>query len=251
MNNKNFFKYCFGYDPDTLPGSVIITPFIKLELFKEYCNVIDSFRGKIYSGIKAAKNGKEFCVIKCGIGGSMSGDAAILLAQSKASNMVFLGACGGFGDCEIGDIVIGERAFNGEGFSRYYNGTYDHKDIQDPKNMTDCSNGYTGTLEDLLYKKNISFKKGDIYTIGSMVAEDKDLLMKIEGGGFKAVEMELSAVYNGGKKSGIKVASLLFVSDLPLKKPIWEVSSSEHQKRKCFETLKKIIEISVEFMAEG
>ncbi|MFH1837200.1 MAG: hypothetical protein ABH862_03700, partial [Candidatus Omnitrophota bacterium] len=163
--------------------------------------------------------------------------------------MVFLGACGGFGDCEIGDIVVGKRAFNGEGFSRYHNGTSDLKDISDAKNMIDCSEKYTGELKDLLCKKKGSFKTGDIYTIGSMTAENEDLLTRIEKGGFKAIEMELSAVYNGARNNGAEVAGLLFVSDLPLKKPIWETAVSDEDRKKVSVSMKKIVKIAVEFVA--
>ncbi|MFH1837649.1 MAG: hypothetical protein ABH862_06020 [Candidatus Omnitrophota bacterium] len=249
MNNKDLFKYCFGYESDSLPETAIITPFIRTELFQEHCKVIDIFRGKIYSGVKASKNGKEFSIISCGIGSGVSGDAAVLLAGSKVRKMVFLGACGGFGDCEIGDIVVGKRAFNGEGFSRYHDGTHDLKDVRDTKNIIDCSEGYTIALEDLLCKKKESFKTGDIYTIGSMTAENKDLLTRIEKGGFKAIEMELSAVYNGARNNGAEAAGLLSVSDLPLKKPIWETAVSDEDRKKILGSMKKIVKIAVEFVS--
>ena len=95
------------------------------------------------------------------------------------------------------------------------------------------------------------FKKGNIYTIGSITAEDEDFLEKLEKFGFIAIEMELSAIYNAARKAGISAASILFVSDLPLRVPIWEIPNMPEEKTKQAESKKKAVELAVEFITMG
>ncbi|MDP8259189.1 MAG: hypothetical protein P9L90_07220 [Candidatus Aadella gelida] len=250
MKNKDLFKYLFGCKSEILSENIIVVPFIEPERFMKGCNVLGSFSGKMYSGIKAEKSGREFCVIKCGIGSGQAGDAVILLKESKVKNLLFVGSCGGLGDLDIGDIILGENAYNGEGFSRYYNGKGSQIDLSDEKETPRGSDKYMGCLRDLLERKHEKYVKGKIYTTGSITAEEGSLLKRLENEGFSAVEMELSAIYTASKKIGVNASSLLFVSDLPLKKPIWEIRTSPQHKGKMLEGLKKVIDISVEFVVD-
>ncbi|NQT32696.1 MAG: hypothetical protein HQ594_03375 [Candidatus Omnitrophica bacterium] len=224
------FEYFFGCGPDIFPETVILTPFFLLKRFSKLFEEHKTFSGKLFSGSVASKNGKEVGLIGCSIGASLAGDAVLLLKNTSVSNILFVGSCGGVGDCNIGDIIIGENAFNGEGFTLYHDDKFDMDRILSKENMIPADLSYIEELGVFLGKRapaEIHLKKGNIITIGSLLAETPENLCSLEGKDFKGIDMELSAAYQAAAKIGLRAAGLLFVSDLPLRKPAWEELSRE------------------------
>lgn len=216
-------------------------------MFAAHGRIKERFKGKLYSGVKVETGGKEFCVVKCGIGSGPAGDAIMLIAESCAEEVVFLGSCGGLGELSLGDIVVGNSAFNGEGFSCYHDGSLLGKIFGDNGKLKGRSTGYTEKLKIFMKENNETVKYADVYTIGSLTAESKDFLSRIEKKGFSAVEMELSAVYTAAERTGMNAVGILFVSDLPLSAPLWSVMDAP-AKEKCAHAKKKSIEIAVDFV---
>ncbi len=247
--NKHFFQYCFGVFPEEFPETVIVTPFLSVDKFKDYCEGSGKFRGKMYSGIIASKNGQDFSVVHCGIGDRLMGDAVLLFELAPVKKVIFVGSCGGLNDGKVGDLLVCENAFDGEGFTKYHMPDLGIEDVFKGGKMVSSSGDYTAKLKNFFEKnisKTISVTAGDIFTIGSFLAESRENLLAIDGKGFSGLEMELSAVLQAARKAGITAAGVVFVSDLPLKKPIWETLTSE-DKTAYNEAVRELIRLSVDF----
>lgn len=252
MDRKKLFKFCFGCEPEILPKTAIITPFIKPDLFKRFCKSRDFFEGRLYSGMTARGKGGEFAVIRCGVGASLAGDAVLLLGDSPVRDLVFIGSCGGISPAEnaLGDVIVCWNAFNGEGFSKYH----DMKasvvdDILRVGELVSSDKTYTEKLIGFLsaYAKDGSgFEAGDIFTIGSILAEYDDNLLKIKEGSFKGVDLELSAVYQAAKTAGIRATGMMYISDIPSKRPMWS-GFSESESSAVRRGMEEVVRLSVDF----
>ncbi len=247
--NRKLFKYSFGCPPETLQKTAIITPVFSAKKFAEYCKTLTSFRGRLCSGMTASKNERKFSIICCNMGAHFAGDAVLLFKETQVKQIIFAGSCGGLAGCNIGDLLVGENAFNGEGFTRYHMQSSDIKEIFNKGELIPADSDYTKSLQTFLedhIKNKKSLKSGNIFTIGSILAEDRENLHLIEKKRFKAVDMELSAVYHAAGVIGRKITALMFVSDLPLEKPLWQKMSSQ-EKNNYNKTIEEVVRFSVEF----
>jgi len=234
MNKEKFFEFCFSLTPKILPETIIITPFIPLKAFAEHCTVTKSFKGRLYSGIIAKNKSIEFAVIFSGMGNCLAGDGILLMEESPARQIIFAGACGGLGKTKIGDFILCEAAFNGEGFSMYHGDSFSMEKIFNTGKFTRANNEYTKSLERFLSNKlkdGSILKKGNIFTIGSFLAETPENLLKIEQKNFIAIELELSSVYHAANLIGREITGLTIVSDLPKNKPLWEKQNITDRKK--------------------
>jgi purine-nucleoside phosphorylase len=222
MGDGDFFKFCYGCDAEDIAETVVITPVIPLKRFKEHCRPGPDFRGRLYAGFTAGDTNGGVTVINCGVGGALAGDAVMLLEGSPARRLLFVGSCGGLKDCRVGDLILAESAFDGEGFSRYHAKMSGMEKVFETGRFIPAEPEQHDRFSRFLdehREKDIDLKKGDIFTIGSLLAERRENMEKVEEKGFRGVDMELSAVYCAAGAAGIKAAGLLFVSDLPLEGP--------------------------------
>jgi purine-nucleoside phosphorylase len=240
MDKQKLFKFCFGCDPSFFTETAVITPVFPLRRFKEYGEAVKDFKGRVYSGAVLKRGNGNVTVIHCGVGDRLTGDAVLLLENTPVRNLIFAGSCGGLKDCRIGDIVLCEKAFNGEGFSRYWAKDFEMEKVLDSGSLIPADEEFTERA------RAFSSKAGDIFTIGSLVAEEKGDVGKIEKKGFIGIDLELSAVYKAARVIGRKAAGLLFVSDLPLKKPLGEDFTAE-EKEAYRKGLEKVIGSVMEF----
>ena len=221
---EEFFNYCYGCSHQDLPDKVILTPFLPLKKFGESCDIVQTFKGKLYSGIVALKNNVKFAVIRCGMGSQIAGDAVLLLGSAPVEEVLFVGACGGLGSSKIGDLIICEKAFDGGSFSRSCDDTSSFIDIISRGELISADTDYTRDLEEYSH-----LRKGNIFTIASLCSELSSDIKKIEDESFFGIDMELASIYAASKKMNIRSTALLVVSDLPLTKPLWEVDDSNKE----------------------
>ena len=252
MDKRKMFEYFFGCPPETFGETAIITPFLPAKKFSEHCRSLATFKGRLYSGIRVSKYDREFCVIHCGMGDRFMGDAVLLLGITPVKKIFFAGACGGLKDCGIGDLLVCENAFNGEGFTRYYTQLLDMEKIFDAGELIPSDPEYTGSLKRFLpgaLSDEVSMRSGDIFTIGSILAEREKNLLGIEQKGFKGIDMELSAVYHAARVTDQKITGMVVVSDLPMKRPMWEDLAPE-EKKSYDKGFSELVRLAVEFTAK-
>jgi purine-nucleoside phosphorylase len=250
MDKKRFFEFAFGCSCDTLYDRAIITPVLSVDKFTEGAEAKSVFRGRLYSGVNAVKNGVGFTVIKSGIGDRLLGDAVLLLAVSPVKELVFAGSCGGFNDVKVGDILICENAFDGEGFSKYFDEGFNMSELFSSGKAISADTGYASRLKEFIaVNSSKSYASGNIFTIGSFMAEESDFVKNIEEKGFSGIELELSAVYSAARAAGLKAAALTVVSDLPLVRPLWDLTKEERVKYN--NGVSEMVRLLSEFMVSG
>jgi purine-nucleoside phosphorylase len=250
MNREKFFKFCYGCSPSDFSKTAIVTPFLPIDRFEGHGEIVKNFKGQLYSGSVILKNDERVTVIRCRMGDRLTGDAILLLKETAVQKIIFAGSCGGLRDSQIGDTILCESAFDGEGFSRYCAEDFTIDRVLNSGRFVSADSGYVEALRDFFSgreKENLP-KAGDIFTIGSLVSEKKETLLKIEEKGFIGIDLELSAVYSAAQAIGRKAVGLLFVSDLPLKKPLGEELTSQ-EKTHLKEGIEKVICYSAEFAA--
>jgi len=252
MNKEKFFEFCYNIAPKDFPETVIITPFIPLKAFSSKSCVTKSFKGSLFSGIITKVKSRPFAVIFTGMGDRLAADGILLMEKTPVEKIIFVGACGGLGKAFMGEIIIPESAFNGEGFSQYHDESFSMKKIFASGKFANANKTYTKSLEQFASGKlktpNI-LKKGAIFTIGSFLAETQENLSAIEQKNFIGIDLELSAVYRAASVIGRKAAALIVVSDLPKTKPLWEKPNAI-DKKKYTKNRNKLIDIAIEFATE-
>lgn len=225
MDKKKLFEFAFGLPFGEMPRDIIVTPFIPLKRFQEQCRPVRRFKGRLYEGFTGSNNGSSFGVVRCGIGDRLLGDAILLLEGSGATRVIFAGSCGGLAEVEIGDLIVCDRALDGEGFTRHFRRGSDISSVLEDAQWVSPDKDLSETCAKIIYEKTpagIKCKKGPMFTTGSLLVETEGNIKKLSESGFAGIEMELSAVYAAALSAGIKAASILFVSDRPGDKPLWE-----------------------------
>jgi len=246
------FKHFFGSSSDIFPDTAVVAPFIPVEKFSHNGHLVDTFKGKMYSGGIIERDAKRFAVISCRIGDRLVGDAILWLKGSPVKNIIFVGSCGGLNGSNIGDLLVCTAAFNGEGFTRYHCSEKQIEDILKEEALMRGDDKYTNKCADFICEhisRDMKVTEGEIFTIGSIAAETCENIKIISRHGFKGIEMELSAVYSASKISGIRAVGLLYVSDLPGEKAIGE-ELSQTEKKNHKRGLNEVVRLSTEFAAQ-
>jgi len=253
MDKKKLFEFCLGRSVGGFPATAVVTPFIAPAMFSSGCRITGDFKGQLYSGITASRDGEDIAVVLTGMGGLMAGDAVLLLAAAGVKRIIFAGSCGGLNDCCIGDIVVCDSAFAGDGFTRYHGAYNAVERVLDSGVLVPADAEYATGMRKFLLDRNddgFTVEAGDIFTIGSLAAEEDEAVRSIEDRGFKGIDMDLAAVYHAARVSGVKAAGLVYVSDLPVEKPLWGEMDREISRSRS-RGLRELVHLSVDFAIEG
>ncbi|MDD4956925.1 MAG: hypothetical protein PHH49_02245 [Candidatus Omnitrophica bacterium] len=249
MDKEKLFRFFFGTGTDVFPEKVVISPVIPLRRFAANCGVASEFTGRFFSGfVSRGTNGKAIAVIRTGIGSAMTGDAVRLLGECGVRELVFAGFCGSLGDLHVGDILLCDEAYDGEGFTRYHTGAL----AVDEGTIVRGSAEYVALAERYIKEncgKAMHIGKGRVYTIGSILAETPELLTGLAGSGFAGIDMEVSAVYAAAAFTGMKAIGLLVVSDAPPERPFWQEKDVNDHKR-FSEGIEEAVKLSVGFVGK-
>lgn len=209
----------FGCEIEDIAKTVILTPIWNLEGFKAASDkTIKEFEGW-YDGITVIYKGVEITVISSRVGAPMSGDCALALSYTDCESVLFSGSAGAINPSyNIGDLLAVKEAVIGEGFSRYH-----REDITKDcfGELVEGDAAVCGTLMEVIKGYSVQFgaacRTGRIFSIDSILGENKETFEYMRQKGCDAVEMEVSAIFTACKKAGKKAAALIIISDLPLK----------------------------------
>ncbi len=219
ISKETMIKEYFGCELSAISKTVIISPILKLEKFRQYAEeIVDEFEGW-YNGITVKYKGQEISILSSGIGSPLTGDCVLALKYTDCEKLLFSGSAGAVNSeyC-IGDMLAVGEAVIGEGFSRYHTKSFMEDSFGRLVRGDD-------TMTELLYaaikpykqEYSVNTYKGRIFTTDSILGETKEAFDYMVSKGCDAVEMEVSAVFTAAQKANIKAAALIFISDLPLK----------------------------------
>jgi purine-nucleoside phosphorylase len=235
LNSAEAVKTFLGCQPNEIAEKVLISPVLKPSAVRGKVNEIRLDFGRKYgwSGFTASYHGEAVTFINSGQGPSRVGDLMLTLAGTACRKVLFIGSLGALlDDVEIGDLVLVESAQNGEGFSRYWTKDFKLADLLEQEKI----NGSTGSLacaEEVLNQKKHKYHKGNVLSIGSVLAESSERLQELKSAGYVGIEQECSALYTAARYTGISAHALCYVLDLPLEKSLTdELSAEDWQKQK-------------------
>ena len=213
----------FGCRPEDVAERVVITPFIPLNRFRRHLQepVAELSPPFFYKGFTAAFGGRRVTVLHTGVGPSRVGDCIGFLALTPARRLVFVGAVGGLApEHRIGDWFVPTGAADGEGYARYVRDGF--ASVLGQAATMPAPDGSAQRLEAFLRDRGARVHRGRVFTIGSIAFESRGNLEALARSGFSAVEMELSSFFAAVARHGMEGAALTYVSDLPLRRPLWE-----------------------------
>ncbi len=196
---------------------IIISPLFDLEKFKPLLKDPVSHVGW-YRSVEGTYQDQPLTVIKTIPGAGSNGDLALAL-KDLAKKIIFVGAAGALNkELHLGDYFAATTAYNGESFSDYFNNEIDIEKIL--KNKIPVN-----------FKQKFSCPSGQAYTCGSLLAENDELLIKLQKKNIDVIDMETSALYTSAKITGIETIAVYFISDKPLEKNLFTEYSAEEKKR--------------------
>ncbi len=195
-----------GYE--NILENVVIAPWWSHDMFKEKAKQIEQVGERVYN---IYGDNFEFSFVELrAIGAPVILDQVLALGVTKCKNIIFIGSVGSLDEnIKIGDIVIPEYSFCGDGATRYLN-----KALEDDFGKEFYpSKDYTKKLLNILesttginyhYVPNFS-----IDTIFAQFAHIDYILSK----GAKVVEMETAALFKCSEVLNLNVTAIFCVSD--------------------------------------
>lgn len=203
-------------EPSVIHSRVIVMPFWQAEIFAGTADDITEIVHGIVYQLKYHK--QLFSLIRSGIGAPQTGDVILALGCSPCDVVIFAGSVGGLGtDVHIGDLILVEKSFCGDGFSRYLDDKVIPNDcflqsVEPDRGLTECIKGHAmrGCRD-----KSVSLRQGAIFSTDSILAQFFRLEYFAKDLRCIGIEMETAAVFGAAKLVGIRAAALLQVSDVP------------------------------------
>ncbi|TFF93624.1 MAG: hypothetical protein EU544_05610 [Promethearchaeota archaeon] len=217
-------------------NEIVIMPAVKL-VMKKIVKSLQNKRvyGRVYNG---KLNNVNVSVIRSLIGCPHTAMTVECLKRCSTKVILRVDVCGGINTAstpiDVGDIVVPNLAYTGDGTSPHYLLKYpDHleelKRIKNP--CGNSQNVYAGsediyianpdsTLNTLIRQKGKQnfgdqVKARDLWTTDAMFCETEDFINALKSIEIGAVDMESSILFLLGAIYNIKTTSILSVSDLP------------------------------------
>jgi uridine phosphorylase len=203
MEDSEFIvDFFLGCKPEDIAEYCVIVAFEDvLNRFEKFLN--NAVR--IGRTLKGSYDNVELSVIATGIGAPATSIYLEVLSKTKAKYVVRVGSAGGLQNhIKLDDIVIPIAAVRGEGTTSYY-APLEYPAVSDLNLVNIASR----TCNALSYPYHI----GTIVTTDALFRETKDFVKKWNTLGVIAVDMETSALYTVGPQLGLRVLSLLMISD--------------------------------------
>jgi len=209
-----------GCRPDEVAPRVVVTPFVPLSSFRRHVEELTADLNPrfFFRGFTAVFQGEPVTVVHTGVGPTRVGDCLAALALTPARKALFVGAVGGLADhLELGDWFLPVAVADGEGYTRYVREGF--------RRVVDGAHPFEVRVpEDLrrfLEDRGGRVHAGRVFTVGPVSFESEENLRLLKARGYDALEMELSAFYSACQALGLDGAALTYVSDLPLRSPLW------------------------------
>lgn len=225
MNFKDFF----GIPSCDIKNSCIICQNYDLSLFAE-----ESLNGFF---IKTANFGDATIIaLKNNF---LAGDAVLYLKESKCKNIFLFGSCGGCGDVESGDLLMIEKAYNFESFSKM--ASFDQKPDHFASSNELLAEFYKENLYEDLIKTNSA-------CVSSLLLESKYINWFKENE-VCAIDMESSIVFSAAKEIGAEAACFMYVADHIETNPLGQ-KLKEETKEKISLARKRLAKMILDFVNE-
>lgn len=204
------FEAVFGISSNQIKKFCILMPLLPKGILKEF-GIKALSKGRLYS----SGNSGTFTIICTGVGAGFVGDAVLYLKETGCENVILFGSCGLVNKdsvLSVGSLVSPVKCYASESFSEMLlNRDKGHELFHPDKDLL-------GRLIET--GKNDNLSRVTCATLSSLKLEEEmtDFFM---AKGIDVVDMECSAFFSAAGYTGIRAASLFFVSDVINHKPFY------------------------------
>lgn len=170
----------------------------------------------------------------------LAGDTVLYLQNSGCKKIYLFGSCGGVGDIESGDIVMIDKAYNFESFSKMVTRDVNPDFFVSSKELSDKFYG-KNLYEDLI--------KTNSACVSSLLLESKYVNWFKENG-VCAIDMESSIVFSAAKEIGVQAVCFMYVADHIEKSPFGQTPDEKMRQRISF-ARKNLARMIMDFINAG
>lgn len=225
-------RMVFHCDPDVIHPDVILMPWWQPDLFIPWVGEITTIIPNIL--YELVFGGKPVSIIRSGIGAPQAGDSVLALGCTACERILFAGSVGGLRpEIRIGELMLPEFSYSGDGFSRYIDRDFPAKDTFLERATPDegLARSIASSLAPLASQAGVRVHTGPVFSIDSILAQFSKLdYLAIELGCI-GIEMETAAVFKAARMVGIRAAALFSVSDVPVgKRTLYSGRSDDEQR---------------------
>jgi len=164
--------------------------------------------------------GKPLSFVRSGVGAPQAGDAVLALSCTPCKRILFAGSVGGLRpDMLVGDLMMPEFSYAGDGFCRYLQPGSPTKDCFLERNTPDerLSAALSRATNPLAHQAGVTVHTGPVFSIDTILAQFSILDEIANQLGCIGIEMETAAVFKAARLAGMRAAALFSVSDVPVK----------------------------------
>ncbi|MGD8307488.1 MAG: AMP nucleosidase [Ignavibacteria bacterium] len=204
---KNWLPRYTGTQLDEFGDYMLLTNFH--EYLEKFSNKFDADIKGEGKPFQTSTNTDGLSIINFGMGSANAATIMDLLVARKPKGVLFLGKCGGLKDSsEIGHFILPTAAIRGEGTSN---------DYKPPEVPALPSFKLHKFVSDIIYKKNLEYRTGVVYTTNRRVWEwDEKFKSYLKTLSTLAIDMETATLFLVGLVNEIPRGALLLVSDIPM-----------------------------------
>jgi len=211
-------RMAFRCAPEAIHADVILAPWWQPDIFSLWAEQITTLTPNILYEI--AFQGKSYSFVRSGVGAPQAGDAVLALSCTPCERILFAGSVGGLRpDMLVGDLMMPEFSFVGDGFCRYLQTGFPAEDCFLEQVAPDP--GLSAALGDatlpLALQAGVTLHTGPVFSIDTILAQFSILDEIANKLGCIGIEMETAAVFKAARLAGMHAAALFSVSDVPIK----------------------------------
>jgi len=214
----NVTRMAFHCGPEAIHPDVILAPWWQPEIFELWADQITMITPDVLYEI--VFQGKALSFVRSGIGAPQAGDAVLALSFTPCERILFTGSVGGLRpDMLVGDLVMPEFSFAGDGFCRYLQPGFPVEDCFLERNAPDegLSAALARATLPLAQQAGVTEHSGPVFSIDTILAQFRILDEIANKLGCIGIEMETAAVFKAAQLAGMRAAALFSVSDVPVK----------------------------------
>lgn len=208
----------FHCDPDAIHPDVILMPSWQPGVLGLWTEPIKTITENILFEI--VYNGKPISIVRSGIGAPQAGDVTLALGCTACERILFTGSIGGLRtDMNIGDLVLPEFSYCGDGFCRYLEPGFPMQDCFLERSVPDEALAQTVARSTVRFawEADVPVYSGPVFCTDSILSQFSRLDTLVNELGCIGIEMETAAVFKAARMVGIQAAALFSVSDVPLR----------------------------------
>jgi purine-nucleoside phosphorylase len=211
-------RMAFHCAPEAIHADVILAPIWKVDIFSQWADCITVITPDVLYDLSF--QGRTISFLRSGVGAPLTGDAVLALGCTPCQRILFAGSVGGLrAGMHIGDLMLPEFSYAGDGFCRYLQPGFPAQDCYLECIAPDeaLSAALCQAILPLAKQAGVTVHTGPVFSIDTILAQFSILDDITNNLGCIGIEMESAAAFKAARRLGIPIAALFSISDVPVK----------------------------------